>query len=787
MMDNTAIARIANRDLSEDTLALLHEYGGNDDVVFFLGRLVWQGQMTACVAPLRDIACDPSRGRYARIVSIRSVMTLGDAQQKDALWNAIAGQRGPLDRQVLGELLEWAEPTLRSVDLLLQAVERLAPHERFDATGLEREMIGFIDRLPLMVDNQKDQPLGRLISGFADFLGREPFVEQRESRVSVEFAWLMGPAVHAVDRLVAARSALALSPAALEILRSVHTLRHSAQGIAGDYKSSLSANVPRWRELNDLLYWTTITEERARLADKGHTLVNDWQISFRGNFWKFGPADFERCLDWVRTKTDPDDRLVALSRSISLYVGSDRPATWLGLLRTTVAGDPKLEVVLEGSLESKPTPVMQEAEDQHRAWKREQEARDREEQQGRADWVRELKANPDRVRHPPGLTAGDFSGDQYHLLLSTMRDRSTGDRNEASDWLALVPEFGEPVARAYRDAAVAHWRVYTPGLGSEGVNLRSTPYSLVFAMAGLAIEAEDSAFAERLTPDEARHAFRYVIWQLNGFPSWFEPLYRAHPAIGLQMVEKELIWELEYTAAEPLHYLLHDVLYHAPWLQAAVAPAILNWLHEHETPSSDALRYSLDIMTGGGVAPDALARLASNKARRDGPTQQKPRWFALWIDTDPEAAIPALEEKLAELAPKDATEFAQRLVVGLLGERHGSGARVGAYRNARHLKALYILMHRYIRVADDIERAGKGVYSPTLRDDAQRARDVLFNLLASTPGPEAYAAIKALEKEHPEPGYRRWMALRAYERATADADEPLWTVEQVKAFAAGLG
>ena len=95
-------------------------------------------------------------------------------------------------------------------------------------------------------------------------------------------------------------------------------------------------------------------------------------------------------------------------------------------------------------------------------------------------------------------------------------------------------------------------------------------------------------------------------------------------------------------------------------------------------------------------------------------------------------------------------------------------------------------MHRYIRSTDDIERAGRGVYSPTLRDNAQDARDTLFNLLSAEPGAEAYAAIKALEQEHPDPDYRRWMALRAREQATADADEPLWTVDQVRAFAQSL-
>jgi len=63
------------------------------------------------------------------------------------------------------------------------------------------------------------------------------------------------------------------------------------------------------------------------------------------------------------------------------------------------------------------------------------------------------------------------------------------------------------------------FRAYRPTLRSEGGETGSTPYSLIFARTGLAIEAaEDSAFAEHLTEEEARHAFRYVTWELNGFP-----------------------------------------------------------------------------------------------------------------------------------------------------------------------------------------------------------------------------------------------------------------------------
>ena len=43
--------------------------------------------------------------------------------------------------------------------------------------------------------------------------------------------------------------------------------------------------------------------------------------------------------------------------------------------------------------------------------------------------------------------------------------------------------------------------------------------------------------------------------------------------------------------------------------------------------------------------------------------------------------------------------------------------------------------------------------------------------------------MKALEEQHPEPNYRRWMAVKARQRATQDADESLWSTEQVRDFA----
>lgn len=783
-MDNSAIERIAAPDLTSDALALLEKYRANDDVIFFLGRLVWKGEMASCAPALLEIAVDPSRGRYARIAAIRGVLAVGEVALKEKLWETIAEHPGPLDRAVLAEILDGAPPTMHSILLLLRSLEHVAPYTHFSSSGLEHSLHQFIDRLPVMVDGANDHPLGRLVKGLNTFLEREPFVELGQCHVSEKFAWLMSFALHAVDRLVAARSAQALKPDAISVLHNMPALRFWRGSNVEDYRTSLLPNVRRWRELNDLLYWTSITACRARMAAKSQSMLDDGQIAFIGHFWGFGPEDFERCLEWVRSK-DGDDRFVALSRCLQLYVEADRPLAWVAPLRAVVSDDEILKSALEARLDPKPSPTMQRMEAEHRWWKRVSEAQDRKEKMNRADWVRALKENPDRVLHPASLKPGEFSDDQYYLLGSIMSDRSSTSRENGANWRALIPEFGEAVARAFRDAAIAHWRAYRPALRSEGAATGATPYSLIFAMTGLAIEAgEDSAFAQRLSEDEARLAFRYVTWELNGFPVWFESLYRAFPGIGRDAVVKELAWELEYTVAEtPCQYILHDILYFAPWLHSDVAPHILDWLRTHDMPNAIGLRYCQNILAGGGTASEELAALAAERAKSTALVEQRPSWYAFWADTEPGAAIPELDALLQAVPPKDASAFAQQFIVELLGDRHGTGVRVGAFRNAQHLKMLYILMHGHIRVVDDIDRIGNGVYSPTLRDNAQDACNTLFKMLVEVPGAEAYAAIKSLEQDHPEPDYRRWMSVQARQRATTDADEPLWSPEQVHAFA----
>ncbi len=89
-------------------------------------------------------------------------------------------------------------------------------------------------------------------------------------------------------------------------------------------------------------------------------------------------------------------------------------------------------------------------------------------------------------------------------------------------------------------------------------------------------------------------------------------------------------------------------------------------------------------------------------------------------------------------------------------------------------------------MGEDIDRAGKGVYSPNLQDNAQDARNRLFKLLSDIPGKEAYIALAELNEDQPNPGHRPWMAKRARHRAQADGDVELWAAEQAREFSSNL-
>jgi hypothetical protein len=776
--DHEAITRFAQADLAEDVDNLIATNWHSDDALWFLARLVWQGAMRPCLPRMVALVGDHNKGVYARIAAIRALCAIGSAEEIRDAWRQFIVAPAPIDRRLLAEFLANLPTPSISVEEVVRAVEHAEEYQRFHSTGLSQAIHDLIRRLAA-------PNLTTLIAGLNDLLDREPVIERRHCEVSQKFAWLLPCAAHAVERLIKDRDRAALAPAAISILLKMPLAKAYGDVDFDEVKVELPKLVPEWPDLNYVLFWSNVEATRRAITKKGERLTDFWPVAVFGEYWAFTALDFERVVGDIETKPFLDDRLVALTLAFRIYRDNGRPRRWRECLKKIAAREPELEAALQLMLHPpKSTAATWKARE--REWEKRRRDRDQKKAEQWADFVGRVRQDPEALRNNIFGHQGTISGWQAELH-RYLRDKLEGRSHwSIRNWRDLVPEFGEEVATAFRDGALRHWREYSPELRSQSdAGSSLVPYAVIFGLSGLEIEAqEDNDWPAKLSAAEVEVAARYVFRELNGFPAWFQRFYEAHPDHVRNAILTELFWELEQATAEGnLHYVLHDLVYYAPWLHPVLAEPLLAWLEANEPKNFDSLRYCLAIVVGADIDGQRLANVAAAKARSGGPNIHLPMWYAIWVDNDPDAAIPALSTHLSKMEDQsEASQFAQQFVVSLVGGRRTAGRSRGTFKTSERLKSLYLLMLGWVRKQDDIDRSGGGVYSPGLRDDAQDARNQLFSLLTNIPGKETYLALKALAAEHPEPSSRPWMAVQAKRRAEEDADLQAWSAEQVRDF-----
>jgi len=780
--DRSSLIRIANQDLSNDTHQLINDHLSNDNAIYFLGRLVWQGKMVNCVEPLLGLARDSSRGLVARKSSALAVMACGSAEQKQSLWQALNDHEDNIPHELIEILIREATPA--NVEVLLVSLGKLVVPRRSNSYLLSKALHDYIERLAASMALGE---LSQIIEGLNSYLERQPLLQDPECRISNEYCWLIEFAMHAVAKIVGlGDEAEPPCEAVLSVLLNMSALRYSMEGESSAYSDQLKVLIPGRAALNDALYWASIERERTARAETGEVFDDDWLVACCDPYWAFDTNSITRLIAYIATRSLQDDKLIALRRAFLVYQRAGRPIELLSMLQEAVADNQFLCAELDCLL----YPPTDETERQRQGFfqvrSEERAATLLQKEQARITWITEVRANPDRIHNFHGISQGDITNDMCCLMVELEKIQAAGGLCDYSNWKLLIPEFSEPVALAYRTAAVSHWRLYRPALQSEGDQPRDRTYSLPFATAGLEIEAaEAESFPNNLTEPDVRHALRYITWHLNGLPRWLEQLHRVFPALVNEAVLKELVWELENASPEaPMHYILSPLVYHGNWLHLDLAPALLRWIEANPAAIGNNRNHCLRILVNGGIEPARLAALARQQITQANDQVNLPVWYALHVDCDPTAGIPQVQQWLENLGEEEATEAAQLFIVELLGELHNPEERpyFMLFCSADHLKILYILMHQYIRVEHDISRANGGVYSPGLRDHAQNARSTLFDLLSKIPGKSSYTAITELIEEHPVPAYQNHFKALAYRRAEEDGDIEAWSGEQLIEF-----
>jgi hypothetical protein len=184
--DRSSLIRIATQDLANDTLQLINEHLNNDNAIYFLSRLVWQGKMSNCVEPLLSIALDSSRVVYARSSSALAVMACGSDAQKRCLWQTLNDQEGEIPYEIVEALIREAGP--ENVEQILVALGKLANPQQTNTFLLDGTLHDFIERLAAC---KALSVLTQFICGLNSYLQQQPFIQDLEYELSNKYLWLL--------------------------------------------------------------------------------------------------------------------------------------------------------------------------------------------------------------------------------------------------------------------------------------------------------------------------------------------------------------------------------------------------------------------------------------------------------------------------------------------------------------------------------------------------------------------------------------------------------------------
>jgi len=780
MRDYAAVQRFANPDLTDDVRALMRQYADNEDLTAFLLRMVWLGQLAGALPEAMYIALTPTTEQYTRIAAVRAIKAIGSNEDQEHVRQSFLTEAPELEREWFAELIEGVQPTEQILVWLLACLDKSEPKEPYTFDHLSDCVTEFVGRADIEL-------LPQLITGLNRLLSLPPMIERRHCEVSEKFQWLMTPACKAVERLILPRHSISLEPDSLAILHKFSAMRGYGSNELTEVKAEFAKLVPAWKELNRALFWLEVQRSREAVDKKrGERLTDFWQASIFGSFWRFEAGDFGYVSEEISRQTLLDDRLVALSLAFNLYKSAKRPPAWCKQLKKLVAGNDELSERLGTYL--RPPAQNRDSrrwKQQELKWKMQDEARQKKQAKYHADWKKYLNENLEENRAALRNKSGTVTKTLHYLFDQTRDKKSSSGRWTEYNWKSLIPEYGEEVARFYRDGTVSLWRDHVPKLRSEGAPFNKTTLAVIIGLVGIEIEANETKdWPKNLSTAEVERACRYASFELNGFSTWFPKLFEMHPKIVCDFLMQEIRYELSIEQPESeTHYVLSDVSWSGQWAWDQIAPRIYDLL-KREPKNLSNLDKLLKILQGSTLADDLIEKLASRKCRTLRKLDHLARWFAVWTGVAPDNAIASLRARIGGVAaPKKQTLLAMTYVTHLWGDRRGDGIGTRqAFKTPGYLKSLYLLMHDHIRHEEDIERAGKGAYSPGLRDDAQDARGRLFNLLNQIPGKESFLALMDIAKTHPEETSRPWILLHAKTKAEQDGDIEPWLPSQVREF-----
>ncbi len=779
-----SVQRFSNKDITDEIKNLLTEYKDDKEVIFFLIRMIWLGQLSGLLEEAKNYALDDDTEHYTKIAAIKGVRDLGDSNDCLNILNSVSSDENEsIDRGILSEIVQGLTPLEKTLETLFLALKKTNNKKQYKNDNLNQSLSKFTDGL-------SSDLMFKYLKKSIPLLKTEPFVANLQCEISTKYYWLVTSCLDVIERLVLTRDKNALSNESLTILSNAHILKYYHDCDFDEIYKKFTDTITAWKELNCALFWKSVEVSRKSMSvGNDNRLSRFRQVSIYDGFWKFDESHFDLIKTDIINKDFVDDKLVALSLAFQIYRNNERPRKWREDLKRIV-GDQnidELQATLNNFL-NPPAASDQEKQwkKQVRKWKRSAAARKEQEKRNLQTSIKRLSENINVLIDKEKLKKGEVTDGQLFLLKKmTENNRSQSWLN--LDWRNLESTFGADVVSSFRDGLVYFWRFHKPTPRSEkDLDDTSIPGETILGLVGLEIESKEvDGWLDKLTEEDVDIACSYAFYELNGFPNWFSQLYCKFPSLVKSRILKEVAWELDKSEKlKELHHIISNISEHCGWLWDDIASDFLELLNRG-VENNKLLEYLLKIVQGSSTISDkAIADIACTNINDVKYDRQPAIWYAVWVGVQPDLAINKLSKKLASIADgEDASEFSMLVVTHLVeGHHHRRLTCRDAFKKPKYLKNLHLLMHKYIRVEDDLDRSKEGSFSPVLRDDAQDARDRLISILRDIPGKESYVVLKELAENHPAEHLKSWIKKSARKKAEEEADLIPWSSEQFEEF-----
>jgi hypothetical protein len=397
-----------------------------------------------------------------------------------------------------------------------------------------------------------------------------------------------------------------------------------------------------------------------------------------------------------------------------------------------------------------------------RGWKAEEALRKRERQVQHEANRAQLLGNVERIRDASHR-------ESLHWLIHYSYENAGRTTFTRVSYEVISRDFGQAIAIALAGGLKVVWAAAeapNPADYKDG----ALPWEALTALAGLHTLLDEGINIASLTDADAGRAAKLAVWELNGPPSWFEPLAKAHGP-----VVSEALWpwiESEAQLTTDAHHLrggLEMALRCSTEIRAALLAPLVPMLTDGRVGRPETLKELAKALRAVGLI---TADVLSDLCRARVVTSISPEgllgemyWLHTWLEEDPASAWGWFEQHVASstaVAGELVKEFAKMAQDCKWVKQPADAASIDV------LLRLHSLLTQYQpSPGAPVDPEDSGTFGHVVAE----LRSRIPNVLVRSRGAAAHRALIQLMAAEVDPNSKQWLSAQVTEHAAIEASE----------------